>query len=83
MSILFNQLENIKVGSFGNYEFVDIQRAHRETFVDNAMIFPANTANQNKNMAEKEIYAFSELCMLEVSIHIIRNIYGSTDNVDY
>ena len=53
MSILFNQLEDIKVGYFGHFEFVDSQRAHRETFGDNPMLFPANLTNQNKTMAEK------------------------------
>ena len=53
ISILFNQLEDIKVGYFGSFEFLDIQRSHCETFVDNPTIFPANPTNQNKTMSEK------------------------------
>ena len=72
MIILFNQSEYIKVGYFGKFEFVDIQRSHCETFGDNPMLIPANPTNQNKTMAEKELYVFYELCMLDVLIHIIR-----------
>ena len=53
ISILFNQLEDIKVGYFGIFEFLDIKRSHCETFVDNPTIFPANPTNQNKTMSEK------------------------------
>ena len=82
MSILFNQPEDIKVGYFGKFEFVDIQRAHCETFGDEPMLFPDNPTNQNKTMTEKELYAFSELCMLDLFIHIIRKNYVGTDNID-
>ena len=73
MSILFNQSEDIKVGYFGHFEFLDIQRSHCETFCDNPMLFTVNLTNKNKTMAEKELYAFSEICMLDFFIHIIRN----------
>ena len=65
-----------------NFEFVDIQRAHLETFGKNPMIFPAKTTDHNKIMAEKELYAFSELCIFYVFIHIIRKKKFITDNVD-
>ena len=42
MIILFNQLADIKVGYFGQFEFVDSQRDHHEIFVEEPMIFPAN-----------------------------------------
>ena len=51
ISILFNQWEDIKVGHFGKVEFVDSQRAHRETFGEVPMILLANPANQLKTMA--------------------------------
>ena len=73
MSILFNQLIDIKVGYFEEFEFVGSQRSHRENFCDEPMIFPSNPTNQNKTMAEKELYTFSKLCILEISIHIIGN----------
>ena len=73
MSMLFNQLVDIKVGYFWNFEFVDIQRAHCETFGDDPMIFPDNPTKQDKTMLEVELYALSELCMFDVFIHNIRN----------
>ena len=82
ISILFNQSEDIKVGHYGKIEFVDSQRAHRETFDEVPMILLANPTNQNKTMAQKEIYSFSELCILDLFIHIIRNVYVGTDNFD-
>ena len=33
-------------------------------------------------MVEKELYAFSKLCMLNVFIRIIRKFYVATENVD-
>ena len=51
ISIIFNQSADIKVGSFGNFKFVDSQRARRETFGGDPMIFPANPTNQNKTMS--------------------------------
>ena len=45
ISILFNQSEDIKVGHFGKIEFVDIQRARRETFGDVPMILLVNPTN--------------------------------------
>ena len=83
MSILLNQSEDIEAGYFRNFGFVDIQRSHRDTFGNDPMIFPDNPTNQNKTMTEKELYAFSELCMLDLFIHIIRKNYVGTDNVDY
>ena len=74
MSILFNQLEDIKVGYFGVFEFVDSQRAHRKTFIDEPMLYPANPTNQNKTIAEKELYEFSELCMLDVLFILLETI---------
>ena len=71
ISMFLNQSADLKVGYFGNFNFVDIQRAHRGTFGDNPMIFPANPTNNNKTMASKEIYAFSELYMFDVFIHMI------------
>ena len=53
MSILFNQLTDIKDGYFGKFESVDSQRACRETFCKNPILFPANQTNQNKTMVEK------------------------------
>ena len=82
VSILFNQQEDIKVGHFGKIEFVDSQRSHPETFGEVPMIILATPTNQNKTMAQKEICSFSELCILEVFIHIIRKLYVGTDNVD-
>ena len=38
------------------------------------MIFPANPTNQIKNMTEKQLCAFYEVCMFDVLIHIIRNL---------
>ena len=73
MSILFNLSENIKVGYFGHFVYVDNQRAHCETFGNNPMIFPSNPNNQNKNMTEKELYAFSELCMLDILFILLGN----------
>ena len=58
MSILFNWSEDIKVGHFGKFEFVDSQRAHCETFGEVPTIFLANPTNQNKTMTEKELYTF-------------------------
>ena len=81
-SILFNQVADIKVCYFGKFEFVDIQRAHRETFDDDHMIFTAQPTNKNKTMAEKGIYELSEICMFDVFIHMIRKFYVGTDNVD-
>ena len=74
MSVLFNNLENIKVGYFQNFEFVDSQRDHHETFGDDTIIFTANPTKQEKTMSEKELYAFSELCIFDVFIHIVKNI---------
>ena len=54
MSTLFNQSADIKVGYFGIFEFVDIQRSQCETFGDNLINFPPNPTKQNKTMAEKE-----------------------------
>ena len=82
-SALFTQSEYIKVGYFGKFEFVYIQRDHRETFYDEPMIFFVNPNNQNKTTAGKELYAFYELCMFDVFILIIRTFYVGTDNVDY
>ena len=82
MSILFNQSENIKVGYFGNFDFVDSQRAHRETFGKDPMLLPSDPKNQIKTMAEKELFAFSKICMLDIFIHIIMKFYVGTDNVD-
>ena len=45
MSILFNQSAYIKVGYFGKFEFVDIQRDHHETFGDDPMIFTSKPTN--------------------------------------
>ena len=53
MSILFNQLADIKVGYFGKFELVDIQRYHRDNFGDIPRIFPANPTKQEKTMAQK------------------------------
>ena len=75
MSILFNQSEDTKVGYFGKFELVDSQRSHCKTFGKNPMLFPANPTNQNKTTAEKELYALSELFMLDFLIHIIRKFY--------
>ena len=72
MIIIFNQSADIKVGYFGNFELVYIQRDHRENFSDNPTIFPANPTKQDKTTPEKSIYALSELCMFDVFIHIIR-----------
>ena len=33
-------------------------------------------------MEEKDIYSFSELCILDVFIHIIRSFYVGIDDVD-
>ena len=82
MSILFNQSEDIKVGYFGRFEFLDSQIYHLETFGDDPILFHANPTNQNKNISEKELYAFYEICMLNVFIHIIGTFYVGTDNVD-
>ena len=71
MSILFNQLADINVGYFGNFGFLNIQRAHCENFDDYPMIFPTKQTNKNKTMAEKELYAFSEIYMLDILIHRI------------
>ena len=43
---LFNQSADIKVGNFRNFEFVDSQRAHCETFVNDLMIFLDNPTKQ-------------------------------------
>ena len=51
MSILFNDLADIKVGYVGKIEFVDSQRAHHETFGDNPIIFPANPTNHIKTIS--------------------------------
>ena len=45
MSILFNQLEDIKVSHFGKIEFVYRKRAYCETFCKVLMIFLANPTN--------------------------------------
>ena len=50
MSILFDQLVDIKVGYFGHFEFVDRQRYHRETFGNDPMIFSDNPTKQEKTM---------------------------------
>ena len=34
-------------------------------------------------MAEKELYALSEICMVDIFIHIIRTFYVGTDHVDH
>ena len=83
MSILLNQSEDIKVGHFGIIEFVDRQRAHCETFVKVSTIYFDNPTNQNKIMAEKEQYSFSDVCMLNIFIHIFGIFYVGTVNVDY
>ena len=82
MCILFHKSTDITVGYFGKNEFVDCQRAHHDTFGNNPMIFPDNPTKQEKTMTEKELYTFYEICMFDVFIHIIRNIYVGTDNVD-
>ena len=82
MSILFNQLEDINIGYFGYFEFVDSQRSHHETFDNDPTVFPVNPTKQDKTIAEKELYAFSELCISDVFIHIIRIFYVGTYNVD-
>ena len=56
MSILFNQSAGIQFGYFGKFKFVDRQRAHRETFCDEPMIFLDNPTKQKKPMVEKELY---------------------------
>ena len=61
MRILFNQSEDIKVGYFRKFEFVDIQRAHSDTFDDYHMIFLANPIKQYKTPEQKELYAFYEI----------------------
>ena len=71
MSILFKQSTDIKFDYFGNFGFLYSQMAHRDSFGDDPMIFSTNPTNQNKNMSEKEIYAFSELCMFDIFINII------------
>ena len=76
------KLADIKVGYFEKLYFVDNHRDHRETFGDNPMVFLANPTKQEKTMSEKELYAFSELCIFDVFIHIIRNNYCGTYNVD-
>ena len=63
-SILFNQLEDIKVGCFGRFEFVDSQSAQSETFRNDPMIFPDNPTNQNKTTVEKELQALSDYACL-------------------
>ena len=82
ISILFNQLEDKKFGYFGNFEFVDIQRDHHKTFGGDTMIFTYNLTNQNKNMVDKELYAFSELSMFDVFIHVIRNVFVGKESFD-
>ena len=81
--VLFNQSADIKVGYLGEFEFVDSQRAHCENFGDKPMIFPDNPTKQENTMAEKELHAFSELCMFDVFIRIIRIFNVGTDTVDY
>ena len=51
MCILFNQSEDIKVGRFGQIEFVDSQRAYCETFGEVPTMLLANPTNQNKTMS--------------------------------
>ena len=47
------------------------------------MILPANPTKQDKTMVEKKLYKFSELCMFDVFICIIRRFYVGTGNDDH
>ena len=73
MSVFFNQSAEIKAGYFGKSKFVNRQRDHHETFRKHPTIFSSKPTKQEKTMSEEELYAFSELCMFEIFIHIIRN----------
>ena len=76
MSILFNRSEDIKVGYFGNFEFVDSQIAHREISGNKPILFNAKPTKHNKTTAEKELYAFSELFILDF-LFILLEIFMS------
>ena len=49
MSLLFNQLSDIKVGLLGNFQFVDSQRTHCDNFGGKPIIFLANPTKQERN----------------------------------
>ena len=69
---MFNQSEDIKVGYIGKLECVYSQRSHYENFDKEPIIFCANRTKLDKTTEEKELYAFSELCMFDIFIHNIR-----------
>ena len=74
MSLLFNDISNIKVGYFGKLEFLDIQAAFAEVFGDKPTILaPNRTTSQDFTSEARILYSYGEKCKLVVFLHMYRN----------
>ena len=83
MSVIYKNVNNIKIGYLGTLVFLDNQETFSGMFGDKPTIIAQNIdTSQDSASTSKSLYSFGEKCKLDVLLHTLGKYYVGHNSID-
>ena len=83
MSVIYKNVNNIKIGYLGTLVFLDNQETFSGMFGDKPTIIAQNiNTSQDSASTSQSLYSFGEKCKLDVLLHTLGKYYVGHNSID-